>query len=176
MAAKYLRRAVSQGNLLQNMPFLTFDYSWINSHLLRGFALPNKQSFWLKVLNRVIHTQLNTSILKTTTCGSIWWGLNSASNLLLKLSPLRRGRKRVTWLRGGVIIGNSHEEFFFLINLFIYLFLAVLGLRFCARAFSSCGKWGPLFFAVRGPLTIAASLVAEHRLQTHRLSSCGARA
>ena len=32
----------------------------------------------------------------------------------------------------------------------------MLGLRFCARAFSSCGKWGPLFIAVRGPLTIAA--------------------
>ena len=31
---------------------------------------------------------------------------------------------------------------FFLINLFIYLFLAVLGLRFCVRAFSSCGKRG----------------------------------
>ena len=44
--------------------------------------------------------------------------------------------------------------------------MAVLGLRFCARAFSSCGKWGPLFIAVHGPLTIAASLVAEHRLQT----------
>ena len=42
----------------------------------------------------------------------------------------------------------------------------MLGLRFCARAFSSCGEWGPLFIAVRGPLTIAASLVAEHRLQT----------
>ena len=41
---------------------------------------------------------------------------------------------------------------------FIYLyFLALLGLRFCARAFSSCGKRGPLFIAVRGPLTIAAS-------------------
>ena len=51
--------------------------------------------------------------------------------------------------------------------------MAVLGLRFCARAFSSCGKRGPLFIAVRGPLTIAASLVAEHRLQTHRLSNCG---
>ena len=51
--------------------------------------------------------------------------------------------------------------------------MAVLGLRFCARAFSSCGKRGPLFIAVRGPLTIAASLVAEHRLQTRRLSSCG---
>ena len=55
----------------------------------------------------------------------------------------------------------------------IYLFLAVLGLSFCARAFSSCGEWGPLFIAVRGPLTVVASLVAEHRLQTRRLSSCG---
>ena len=66
--------------------------------------------------------------------------------------------------------------FIFLINLFIYLFLAVLGLRFCARALSSCGERGPLLIAVRGPLTIAASLVAEHRLQTRRLSSCGSRA
>ena len=54
--------------------------------------------------------------------------------------------------------------------------MAVLGLRFFVRAFSSCGKWGPFFIAVRGPLTIAASLVAEHRLQTRRLSSCGSRA
>ena len=51
--------------------------------------------------------------------------------------------------------------------------MAVLGLRFCARAFSSCGERGPLFIAVRGPLTIVASPVAEHRLQTHRLSNCG---
>ena len=59
--------------------------------------------------------------------------------------------------------------------------MAVLGLRFCARAFSSCGKWGPLFIAVCGPLTITASLVVEHRLQMHRLqmhrlSNCGSRA
>ena len=52
----------------------------------------------------------------------------------------------------------------------------MLGRRFCARAFSSCGERGPLFIAVRGPLTTAASPVAEHRLQTRRLSSCGARA
>ena len=51
--------------------------------------------------------------------------------------------------------------------------MAVLGLRFCARAFSSCGKRGLLFIVVRGPLTIAASLVAEHRLQTRSLSNCG---
>ena len=35
--------------------------------------------------------------------------------------------------------------------------MPVLGLHFCARAFSSCGERGPLFIAVRGPLTIAAS-------------------
>ena len=54
--------------------------------------------------------------------------------------------------------------------------MAVLGLRLCARAFSSCGKRGPLPIAVRGPLTIAASPVAEHRLQTRRLSNCSSRA
>ena len=52
----------------------------------------------------------------------------------------------------------------------------MLGLRFCVRAFSSCGEWGPLFIAVRGPLTIAASLAAQHKLQMRRLSSCGSRA
>ena len=60
--------------------------------------------------------------------------------------------------------------------LFIYLFMAVLGLRLRAMAFSSCGKRWPLFITVHGPLTIAASLVTEHRLQTRRLSNCGSRA
>ena len=60
--------------------------------------------------------------------------------------------------------------------LFVCLFMAVLGLRFCVRAFSSCGKQGPLVIAVHRPLTIAASLVAEHRLQACRLSNCGSRA
>ena len=41
---------------------------------------------------------------------------------------------------------------------------------------SSCSKRGPLFIVVRGPLTIVASLVAEHTLQMRRLSSCGSRA
>ena len=84
------------------------------------------------------------------------------------------------WGCCGKGIGQDKESavsfFFFLKYLFIYLFMAVLGLRFCARAFSICGKRGPLFIAVRGPLTIAASLVAEHRLQTCRLSNCGSRA
>ena len=66
--------------------------------------------------------------------------------------------------------------FFFILFIYLFLFLAVLGLRFCARAVSSCGKWGPLLIAVRGLLTIATSPVAEHRLQTRRLSNCGSQA
>ena len=48
-------------------------------------------------------------------------------------------------------------------NLFI-LFFAVLGLRCCTPAFSSCGERGPLFVVVCGLLTAVASLVVEHRL------------
>ena len=60
------------------------------------------------------------------------------------------------------------DSFFFLINLFIYLFLAVLGLRCCARAFSSCSERGLLFIEVCGLLIAVASLVAEHGLYVHR--------
>ena len=107
-----------------------------------------------------------------------WFLIHSAFFLLDELER---------WLSSSLCVGakirNSVHWFLkklkqqlFLKKLFIYLFLAVLGLRFCARALSSCGKWGPLFIVVRGPLTIVASLVAEHRLQMRRLSSCGARA
>ena len=51
------------------------------------------------------------------------------------------------------------------IYLFIYLlFLAVLGLHCCARAFSSCAERGLLFVAVRGFLIAVVSLVVEHGL------------
>ena len=53
--------------------------------------------------------------------------------------------------------------------LFIYLFLAALGLLRCARAFSSCSERGLLFVVVRGPLITVASLVAEHGLQARGL-------
>ena len=65
---------------------------------------------------------------------------------------------------------NLHDlNFYFFNYLFIYLFMAVLGLCFCARAFSSCGKRGPLFIAVRGPLITVAS-------HYRGLSCCGAQA
>ena len=77
----------------------------------------------------------------------------------------------ITSVRMGSAQFFSTVFFFFFFN----LFMAVLGLRFCARAFCSCGKREPLFITARGPLTVAASLVAEHRLQMRRLSSCGSR-
>ena len=57
------------------------------------------------------------------------------------------------------------QIFFFVINLFfICLFLAALGLRCCAQAFSSWGEQGLLFVVVRGRLIAVASLAAEHGL------------
>ena len=91
-------------------------------------------------------------------------------------SGFHRSSRRRVLLRCPVnVVVSRGWSIFFLINLFIYLFiylfLAVLGLRFCARAFSSCSERAPLFIAVRGPLTVTASPVAERRL-----SSCGSRA
>ena len=59
-----------------------------------------------------------------------------------------------------VIFGNNNIY----ILKFIYLVLAALGLRCCARAFSSCGERGLLFVVARGLLIAVASLVAEHGL------------
>ena len=69
-------------------------------------------------------------------------------------------------------MGNSDEagvtkslNSFFYKYLFIYLFiLAVLGLRCCARAFSSCGGWGLLLVVVHRLLIVVASAVVEHGL------------
>ena len=58
-------------------------------------------------------------------------------------------------------IYNLNKNFF---KRFIYLFLAALGLRCCAWAFSCCGERGILFVAVHRLLIAVASLVAEHGL------------
>ena len=93
--------------------------------------------------------------------------------LLLLLAPAAIISLFFFFLIRGIFPFTFFKNYLFL---FIYLFMAVPGLCFCTRAFSSCGKRGPLFIAMRGPLTITASLVAEHRLQTRRLSNCGSRA
>ena len=47
---------------------------------------------------------------------------------------------------------------------YLFIYLAALGLRCCARAFSSCSKRGLLFVVVRRLLIVVASLVLEHGL------------
>ena len=60
--------------------------------------------------------------------------------------------------------------------------MAVLGLRCCTRAFSSCGEQGLLFLVVRGLLIAVASLCCRAQalggtwgsvVVVHGLSSCG---
>ena len=51
-----------------------------------------------------------------------------------------------------------------IIYFLFYLFLAALGLRCCARAFSNCGEWSLLFVVVRGLLIAVASPVEKHGL------------
>ena len=68
------------------------------------------------------------------------------------------------YLQGNYERNNLHFSmilffFFFFLNLFIFwlcwVFVSVRGLSLVAAS------GGPLFIAVRGPLTVAASLVAE---------------
>ena len=71
--------------------------------------------------------------------------------------------------------------FLFFLNLFIYLFwlcwvfVSVRGLSLVASS-GGHSSWATLHRGAWASLTIAASLVVEHRLQTRRLSSCGSRA
>ena len=106
-----------------------------------------------------------------------------------KICHIRDGKQQIVqhckrWLFGCVdLCFFFFKQQLLFVCLFVclfILFMAVLGLGFCARAFSSCGKWGPLFIAVRGPLTIvlrstgsrrAGSVVVAHG--PSRSAACG---
>ena len=64
--------------------------------------------------------------------------------------------------------------------IFIFLFLAVLGLRCRSQAFSHCGERGLLFVVVHRLLIVASGALAlgaqASVLVVRRLSSCGSRA
>ena len=62
------------------------------------------------------------------------------------------------------INAGGNQCIFFKFIYLIYLFLSVLGLRCCARAFSSCSEQELLFIVVCRLLIAVASLVAEHVL------------
>ena len=76
------------------------------------------------------------------------------------VSPALAGRFSTAMSPGKPLVGRF---FFFFKRIFFYLFIYLFIIFVCigssvrARAFSSCGKRGPLFIAVRGPLTIVAS-------------------
>ena len=75
--------------------------------------------------------------------------------------PRRGGGSPPSQCQGG---GGAVLFFFLIYLLILFIFLAALGLRCCARAFSSCGEHGLLFVVVRRLLIALASLVAEHGL------------
>ena len=142
------------------------------------------------------HPQICHGHLSTWIAHTSWQGLSRSRASVLKkeweawvsqgpsVRLCLKGENDAAWLPVWNPFQITHKtpqySFFFFFQiyhsflyLFIYLFLAVLGLNFCERAFSSCGERGPLPVAASGPLTVVASLVAEHKLQTHTLSSCG---
>ena len=86
-------------------------------------------------------------------------------NALMLLSPSANNLSMKVFFKNICIIFSTmaeelrpNENFFFL--RFIFLFLALLGLPCCVRAFSSC--YFPV--AMHGLLIAVASLVAEHGL------------
>ena len=88
-------------------------------------------------------------------------------SLLLDRMRYNSSFRSFRWLKNIQLYG--FKLFFFLIYLYIYFFYFWL-----CWVFVSVRGLSPV--AVSGPLTVAPSPVAEHRLQTRRLSICGSRA
>ena len=63
--------------------------------------------------------------------------------------------------------------FLFIFNLFIYLCLAVLGLRCCLWAFSSCGKRGATFHCSAWASHCGGFLLRSMGSRSTGFSSCG---
>ena len=72
-----------------------------------------------------------------------------------QLAMEQTGQASRAWIR----------QIWVLFNPLVYFILAVLGLWFCAWAFSSCGEGVYSLVARHGVLTVEASLFAEHGLQ-----------
>ena len=88
--------------------------------------------------------------------------------------------------RGAVALSSLVTAFqgasfiLFFKNLFIYLFLAALGLCCCAQAFSSCGEWGLLIivlssFSGRLPIFTSFSCFSERSEERRVGKECRSR-
>ena len=67
---------------------------------------------------------------------------------------------------------QDFKTFFFKFYLFIYLWLCWVFVSVRGLFLSSCGKWGPLFVAVRGPLSLSRPLLLQST-GSRRASSVG---
>lgn len=68
------------------------------------------------------------------------------------LLPWNSAAPRLPWLQEGRFCVKSTH-----LKMHIYMFMAALGLRRCAQAFSSCGEQGSSPAAVRGLLVAVAA-------------------
>ena len=111
-------------------------------------------------------TPVRMTIIKKSTNTKCWRGCGEKGTLLHCWweCKLVQTLWRTVWRFLFFVCFFFFKVFFFVFN--IYLFLAVLGLRCCTRAFSSCGERGLLFVAVRWLLIVVASL---HRSEERRV-------
>ena len=147
------------------MPALTFGNNWNLENI--------KQ---MEERGQVICCENNRKYIFTKSCllfFFFFWPRRAACGILVPrpgIEPMPPALR--AWSLNHWTASEVPSQLFFFFNKFIYfihIFLAALGPRCWAQAFSSCGERGLLFFVVHGLLIAVASLVAEHRLQAHGL-------
>ena len=134
--------------------------SWVKHEESRGDFLEEEvwAEIWRKEDGMEPHGERSIVQVPYHSQGDMW-----EMNLEV-LTEVRTWKVLLAILRSLDFILLTVNNIYIFLNKFIYLFLAALGLRCCARAFSSCGEQGLLFVGVRGFLIMVASLVAEHGL------------
>ena len=118
------------------------------------------------------HTILNWQLLRTITMLSIYLFLHTT--ILWMISIL--WKFSAAFIKASGIEFITFQLFSNFIYLFIYLFLTVLALCCCTRAFSGCGGQGLIFIAVHRILTEGASPVVEKGSGEWGFSNCSSRA
>ena len=87
-------------------------------------------------------------------------------------------KQHILYFIGNLSDFESSFFFFFLIIIYLFIYFWLCWVFVSVRGLSPVAASGGHSSSrcARRPLTIAAPLVAEHRLQTRRLSNCGSRA
>ena len=183
-------------------PFSTQQLRWLLtaqhptlSHLVRGRWLPFpwtsetqswKHSDW-PCLNHMTTPEPITmarEIIYSTAIINVYWVLSWCLELFKVCGTTPANRRQISTLNRSYILeehtDNWHINKYILNNLFNLLSIfisALLGLCCWMWDFAGYSNWRLLFlWHMDFSLQWVAFLVAEHRLQTHRLQSCSTRA